>query len=523
MDRKQCLHRARDWIHDPPKAFATDMDCLEAARIRHELRALLSTSKGRASKNQKTYDRLDEVFAAVLKKSPDLILQKLSSEHHLEPVEFDILITLTLSALDMVDDISDRRDLLDALQVDGPDRLKALKTLRSEGKLVKAGLIDIDESSDDLSGDTTPKLSLSQRIKDQLVDGDDEPVEAIVASHEELLQQCHPLFQALRDRADALNHEYSYGGHRNEIARKTYKVDRLYRQYCLLASAHKDWPLPQLLFSQAYTAKDFYFIFVLLGKELGFCSPDTDLFNGESLAMASSRHIGELKGGYHHLRRDHRLRADNVIQVCGGENAGIAQEDDATLKTIEFELTREFLAKLSLKKQKHFSSRSREPLLSLSQLVLSSDVKQALDLALIQLRKSKVFLDEWGLGKTIAYGRGVTILFYGPPGTGKTASAEGLAKECGKALLVADYSQIQNCFVGQTEKNIVRVFRNAIEDDAVLFWDECDAMFYDRESAQYSWEARDINILLQQIERFPGLCILSTNRQGILDKALERR
>ena len=132
-------------------------------------------------------------------------------------------------------------------------------------------------------------------------------------------------------------------------------------------------------------------------------------------------------------------------------------------------------------------------------------------------------MDDWGLGELIPYGRGPVLLFSGPPGTGKTATAEALAHELGKTILVADYSRIQNCFVGQTEKNIVRAFREAKDQEAVLFWDEADAMFYDRDSAHRNWEVRDVNVLLQELERFEGVCILATNRKITLDKALQRR
>ena len=115
------------------------------------------------------------------------------------------------------------------------------------------------------------------------------------------------------------------------------------------------------------------------------------------------------------------------------------------------------------------------------------------------------------------------FLFYGPPGTGKTATAEALAAELGRPLLTADYSKIQNCFVGQTEKNIVALFRRARRHNAVLFWDEADAMFHDRDAASRAWEVRDVNVLLQEIERFDGVCILATNRKPTLDKALARR
>jgi SpoVK/Ycf46/Vps4 family AAA+-type ATPase len=132
-------------------------------------------------------------------------------------------------------------------------------------------------------------------------------------------------------------------------------------------------------------------------------------------------------------------------------------------------------------------------------------------------------LDDWGLARRIAYGRGVTALFYGPPGTGKTASAEAIAHELDRPICVVDYSKIQSCWVGETEKNITRAFTEAARAGAVLFWDEADAMFYDRDDASRSWEVRDVNVLLQQIERFEGLCILSTNRHATLDKAFERR
>jgi SpoVK/Ycf46/Vps4 family AAA+-type ATPase len=121
------------------------------------------------------------------------------------------------------------------------------------------------------------------------------------------------------------------------------------------------------------------------------------------------------------------------------------------------------------------------------------------------------------------YGRSAVLLFSGPPGVGKTACAEAIASELSRPLLVADYSQIENCYVGGTEKNIVRIFREAQASQAVLFWDEADAMLYSRSSADRSWEVRHVNVLLQELERFEGVCILATNREASLDPALARR
>jgi SpoVK/Ycf46/Vps4 family AAA+-type ATPase len=103
------------------------------------------------------------------------------------------------------------------------------------------------------------------------------------------------------------------------------------------------------------------------------------------------------------------------------------------------------------------------------------------------------------------------------------AAAEAMASALGRQIMVVSYAEVQTCFIGETEKNIVRTFREASEADAVLFWDEADAMFFDRGSAQRSWEVRDVNVLLQELERFQGLCILATNRRVTLDAALERR
>jgi SpoVK/Ycf46/Vps4 family AAA+-type ATPase len=166
---------------------------------------------------------------------------------------------------------------------------------------------------------------------------------------------------------------------------------------------------------------------------------------------------------------------------------------------------------------------AREPLMKMEQLVLHDEVIEALSLAEVQFRHAEVLLKDWGLAGTITYGRGVTLLFWGPPGVGKTAAAEALAHKLSKRIIAANYAEIQSCWVGQTEKNIVKAFREAREADAVLFWDEADGMFYDRDSAVRNWEVRDVNVLLQEIEKFSGLCILSTNRQVTLDKALERR
>jgi SpoVK/Ycf46/Vps4 family AAA+-type ATPase len=123
-------------------------------------------------------------------------------------------------------------------------------------------------------------------------------------------------------------------------------------------------------------------------------------------------------------------------------------------------------------------------------------------------------------------GRGVVILFSGLPGTGKTMTAEAMAGALGRKLLVADYSQLESKWIGETEKNIVSVFRVAAGAGAVVLLDEADAILAGRlDGSHYNDRAynRQVSLLLQQLEHFEGLCILTTNRGTTLDEGLARR
>jgi len=115
------------------------------------------------------------------------------------------------------------------------------------------------------------------------------------------------------------------------------------------------------------------------------------------------------------------------------------------------------------------------------------------------------------------------MCFYGPPGTGKTAFAHHLAAQLDKHLIQKTASDLLDCFVGQTEKNLAAMFREANEEDAVVLLDEADSYLQDRTSAQRSWEVTQVNELLKQMEQFDGLFICATNLMDRLDPAVLRR
>jgi hypothetical protein len=131
----------------------------------------------------------------------------------------------------------------------------------------------------------------------------------------------------------------------------------------------------------------------------------------------------------------------------------------------------------------------------------------------------------WGTAKAWSEG-GITALFAGPPGTGKTMAAEVLAAELGLPMYRIDLSQVVNKYIGETEKNLRRLFDAADLSDLVLFFDEADSLFGKRtevKDAHDRYANLEISYLLERMERFKGLAILATNRRKDLDEAFLRR
>lgn len=115
------------------------------------------------------------------------------------------------------------------------------------------------------------------------------------------------------------------------------------------------------------------------------------------------------------------------------------------------------------------------------------------------------------------------LCLYGPPGTGKTAYGRWLAEQLGKPLLVKRASDLLSMYVGGTERELARAFKEADEDGAVLLVDEVDSFLQDRRGAQRSWEVTQVNEMLTQMELFDGIFVASTNLMDGLDQAALRR
>ncbi len=159
-----------------------------------------------------------------------------------------------------------------------------------------------------------------------------------------------------------------------------------------------------------------------------------------------------------------------------------------------------------------------------SDLVLSSKTSQQIADIKMWLNHNDTLLKGWGMGRKIK--PGYRALFFGPPGTGKTLTASLLGKEFNKDVYRIDLSQVVSKYIGETEKNLEKVFSKAENKNWILFFDEADALFGKRSNVQNAHDKyanQEVSYLLQRVEDFPGLIILASNYKTNIDTAFMRR
>jgi SpoVK/Ycf46/Vps4 family AAA+-type ATPase len=171
-------------------------------------------------------------------------------------------------------------------------------------------------------------------------------------------------------------------------------------------------------------------------------------------------------------------------------------------------------------------ARHIEPRYGWDDIVLPPDGLAQLREMCARAKHQMTVLERWGYGRKHARRRGTTALFAGQPGTGKTMAAEIVAGSLGLDLYRIDLSAVVSKYIGETEKNLERIFRAADQGDAVLLFDEADAIFGKRSEVR---DARDryanveVAYLLQRLEVYEGLAVLTTNLRGNIDEAFLRR
>ena len=160
-------------------------------------------------------------------------------------------------------------------------------------------------------------------------------------------------------------------------------------------------------------------------------------------------------------------------------------------------------------------------------VILPPATRSALEAALAQVTQHDLIFKSWGLGERHSTGLGLAFNFAGPAGTGKTICAEAIAKSLGRHLLVVRYAELESMWMGETAKNVAAIFRTAREEQAVLLFDEADAIAARRSTSVDSGSQREsnsvVNVLLQELERYTGVVIFATNLAANFDPAFERR
>ena len=171
-------------------------------------------------------------------------------------------------------------------------------------------------------------------------------------------------------------------------------------------------------------------------------------------------------------------------------------------------------------------ARKIKPIYRWSQLVLPERKMDLVKDVVRHMQQRRRVMEQWEFETLMSRGKGLTVLFSGLPGTGKTMAAEVIANELQMDLYRIDLAGVVSKFIGETEKNLSRIFREAEYSDAILFFDEADALFGKRsevKDAHDRYANIEINYLLQQIENFEGVVVLATNMRQHLDEAFLRR
>ncbi len=202
----------------------------------------------------------------------------------------------------------------------------------------------------------------------------------------------------------------------------------------------------------------------------------------------------------------------------------------ATARTLsDGDLTAEAISEACRQHSTHGLSelaREIDPAYDWAAIVLPDDTRAHLQEVAAHVRHRGTVFEEWGFEDKYSLGNGVNVLFTGPSGTGKTMAAEVIANDVGLPLYKLDLSSVMSKYIGETEKNLRRVFDAAERANAILFFDEADALFGERSEVSDSHDRYanvEVDYLLQRMEDHDGSVILASNLEENIDEAFVRR
>ncbi len=223
------------------------------------------------------------------------------------------------------------------------------------------------------------------------------------------------------------------------------------------------------------------------------------------------------------LTREHVFAKHNILRLS-------PQGSDDSVMKAPLQLSEEYLGYFTTGQARrpdfgvNFPARYIETQLDWGDLVLHPGTHKQIEEIATWIRHGETLMNDWSMAAKLR--PGYRSLFYGPPGTGKTMTACLLGKSTGREVYKVDLSLVISKYIGETEKNLAKVFDQAQHKGWILFFDEADALFGKRsetKDAHDRYANQEVSFLLQRIEVFDGIAILASNRRENLDEAFTRR
>ena len=242
---------------------------------------------------------------------------------------------------------------------------------------------------------------------------------------------------------------------------------------------------------------------------------------GESWSVALERHQIDLPDASE-LAARYRVGPGIIERVC----AEVARRPDLPTDASAWVRELDDAVRQHLENRLGTTATRVTRLAKWTDIVLPEDITDSLLELTARVRHRKTVYEQWGFDRSITTARGITALFSGPPGTGKTMVAGVIARDLGLELYRVDVSRITSKWIGETEKNLGALFDAAEDGQVMLLFDEADSLFAKRTEVKTSvdrYANMEVNYLLQRLDSFEGIAILTTNFGNAIDPAFKRR